>query len=71
MNTVFATFAKQFDALEVLAVTDNTPVEIGFNRSFEHSASPRERVLLILNASLFQADSLSIKVLTLDPGVRN
>ena len=67
MNTVFAPFAKVFDALKVLAVTDNTPVEIGFNRSSEHSASPRERVLLILNAPLFQADALSIKVLTLDP----
>ena len=67
MNTVFATFAKEFDALKVLTVTDNTPVKIGFNRSSEHSASPREWVLLILNASLFQADALSIKVLTLDP----
>jgi len=66
MNTVFATFAKEFDAIEVLAITDYTPVEIRFNRSSEHSASPRERVLLVLNAFLFQVDALSIEVLALD-----
>ena len=71
MNTVFATFTKEFDALELLAVADYTPVEVGFDRGFKHSTCPRERVLLILNTSLFQGDTLLVEVLTLNLQVLN
>ena len=71
MNTVFATFAKEFDAFEVFTVADNTSVEVRFNRRSKHSACPWEGVLLILDASFLQADALSIEILTFNPCILN
>ena len=71
MNTVFTAFTIEFDAVKLFAVADYTPVKVGFNRCFEHSSCPRERVLLILNSFLFQVDTFFVEILTLNFQVLN